>query len=355
MKKRWICLLLALAMVLPVVATAQAATDLSSFVQARFRKSYAVYSGPGEYYYRSNNGKATYGGGGVARVYGVIGNWVMIGYETGKGEYRIGYITRNAMNEIYDVTGRINYDLSFSGRTVTLSGTYSLTDDPIIYNTSIATLYSGTQVTVLGTMGTDWTYVEAMGSTGPVRGFIRNMRSGTSGGNNPTYTSGGSSANTYYNYQVSNRGGYLPDFQLVDFPRSYNVYSGPGEFYYRANNGAAVMGGGKCRLYGVENGWALIGYELNSGSYRIGYVKESAIPQQGLSIPKLIFSASTRRLVQNASLTDDPIINGTVIKNLSAGDQVTYLGRLGSSWAYVEVMGSSSRMRGFIRVSALGM
>lgn len=354
MKKRWICLLLALAMVLPVAAAAQAATDLNSFVQARFRKSYAVYSGPGEYYYRSNNGKATYGGGGVARVYGVIGNWVMIGYQTGKGEYRIGYITRNAMNEIYDVTGRINYDLSFSGRTVTLGGTYSLTDDPLIYKTPIATLYAGTQVTVLGTMGTDWTYVEAMGPTSPMRGFIRNMGSSTSG--NLPNTFGGASANTYYNYQVSNRGGYLPDYQLVDFPRSYNVYSGPGEFYYRANNGAAVMGGGKCRLYGVENGWALIGYEFSGGSgYRIGYVKESAIPQLGLSIPQLIFSASTRTLVQNASLTDDPIINGTVIKSLSAGDQVTYLGRLGGSWAYVEVMGSSSRMRGFIRISALGM
>ena len=114
MKKRIVCLLLALAMVMPALVSAQALTSLNTYAHARFKRGYACYSGPGEYYYRANNGKAMYGGGGVARVYGVIGSWIMIGYEMGSGDYRIGYISKSALDGMSDVKGTINYHLSFS-------------------------------------------------------------------------------------------------------------------------------------------------------------------------------------------------------------------------------------------------
>ena len=361
MKKRIVCLLLALVMLMPALLSAQALTGLNSFAHARFDRGYPVYSGPGEYYYRANNGKAMYGGGGVARVYGVMGDWIMIGYELGSGDYRIGYITKSALKGMSDVQGKINYNLSFSSTTAWINGNCSLTDDPVINNKTVLNLSAGTQVTALATMGTDWTYIEVLGGSSYMRGFVRSryisysrVGASSSSSSNNSYSS--SSPNTYYHDY--NKGNYLPDYQTVRFSRSYPVYSGPGTSYYRANNGKATMGGGACRLYGVENGWALIGYELSDGGFRIGYVEADGIPQEGLRIPYLDLKYTAMTLVSNASLTDDIVMNKPTIRNLYAGDRVAFLGLcygLGRVWAYVETTGSSSTMRGFIPASALGM
>ncbi|MBQ2978257.1 MAG: hypothetical protein IJE17_12290 [Clostridia bacterium] len=362
MKKRLVCLMLALVLVMPALFSAQALTGLNSFAHARFDRGYPVFSGPGEYYYRANNGKAMYGGGGVARVYGVIGNWIMIGYELGSGDYRIGYITKTALKGMSDVQGKINYNLSFSSSTAWINGNCSLTDDPVINNKTVLNLSAGTQVTALATMGTEWTYIEVLGTSSYMRGFVRSryisyspVGSSNNSSYNPSYNSS-YAPNTYYHDY--NKGDYLPDYQTIRFSRSYPVYSGPGTYYYRANSGKATMGGGVCRLYGVENGWALIGYELNDGSFRIGYVDADGIPQEGFRIPYLDLKYTTRTLVTNASLTDDIVMYKPTILNLSAGTRVTYLGLcygLGRVWAYVEANGASSTMRGFIPASALGM
>ena len=362
MKKRVICLILALVMVCPAVLSASALTGLNIFATARFSQSYPVYSGPGAYYYRSNEGKATYGGGGVARVYGVAGDWVLIGYEMASGDYRIGYIERDALKTMYDVKGTINYSLSFSGTTVWAANTCSLTDDPVINNKTIYMVPQGSTMTALGTMGTEWVYVEVLGTSSYMRGFVRK--------GNVSYTpiySGGTSKPTatpspavipnvyYHDY---NKGSYLPSFQNVRFSRSYPVYSGPAEYYYRANEGKATMGGGVCRLYGVENGWALIGYELSGGGFRIGYVEASALPQIGLRIPYLDLSYRNRTVLSATYVTDDIVMNKKPVLNLSAGTPVLFLGLsygLSTTWAYVEVMGTSSLMRGFIPASSLGM
>ena len=357
-----VCLILALALTLPVLTSASALTGLNSFATARFSTGHACYSGPGYDYFRANSGKAMYGGGGVARVYGVTGNWIMIGYELGSGDYRIGYIEKTALKEMYDVKGTINYDLSFSGTTAWAARACELTDDPVIHNKPIYTIPQGTVVTALGTMGTDWTYVEVLGSSSYMRGFVR---SGSITFAPPAYSGSVSPSvpqvpttvpNTFYhNY---NKGNYLPSYQTVRFSGSWPVYSGPGVNYFRANEGRATMGGGACRLYGVENGWALIGYELNNGGYRIGYVETSALPQQGLRIPYLDLINTARTLIASAALTDDIVMYKPTLRTLPAGTQVTFLGLsygLSTTWAYVEAMGASSLMRGFIPASALGM
>ncbi|MBQ6803250.1 MAG: cadherin-like beta sandwich domain-containing protein [Clostridia bacterium] len=172
MKKRLACLALLIVLLCSVLLPAQALTSLNTYASARFDRSYPVYSGPGEYYYRANSGKATYGGG-VARVYGVTGDWVMIGYGLSGGAYRIGYIPSEAMAGISDIKGNINYSLAFSSTTMWTTEKCSLTDDPIINNASIYSIPSGTQVTALGSMGTNWTYVEVMGSSSLIRGFVR--------------------------------------------------------------------------------------------------------------------------------------------------------------------------------------
>lgn len=173
---------LTLALAFSLAYPAQALTVLDVYATARFERSYPVYSGPGTYYYRANSGKATYGGG-VARVYGVTGDWIMIGYEMGSGDYRIGYITRDALPGMYDVKGTVNYSLSFSGSTLWAGPGCALTDDPIINCKTIYTIPQGTTVTALGTMGTEWTYVEVMGTSSLMRGFVRsrNLSSSATG------------------------------------------------------------------------------------------------------------------------------------------------------------------------------
>ncbi|MBE5781944.1 MAG: cadherin-like beta sandwich domain-containing protein [Clostridiales bacterium] len=173
MKKRVICLALALLLILSLAIPAQAAlTSLNVYATARFARSYPVYSGPGEYYYRANSGKAMYGGG-VARVYGVTGDWIMIGYGLSDGSYRLGYITKDALSGMTDLKGTLKENLSFSGTTMWAIDKCSLTDDPVINNKSIFSVAKGTAVTALAQMGSEWTYVELQGTSSLMRGFVR--------------------------------------------------------------------------------------------------------------------------------------------------------------------------------------
>ena len=172
MKKKIVSLALLLALILSLPFSARALTSLNVYATARFARSYPVYSGPGEYYSRANSGKAMYGGG-VARVYGVTGDWIMIGYGLSDGSYRIGYITKDALPGMTDLKGSLNENLQFSGTTMWAIDNCSLTDDPVINNKSIFSVQKGTAVIALAQMGTDWTYVELQGSSSLMRGFVR--------------------------------------------------------------------------------------------------------------------------------------------------------------------------------------
>ena len=174
MKNRWISLLLVLALVisLPLAVEADMLTSLDVYATARFSRSWPVYSGPGEFYTRANSGKAAYGGG-VCRVYGVMDEWIMIGYGMTNGGYRIGYISKDAISGMSNVKGSINYNLSFSGATVWTREDCYLTDDPIVTFADVYKIEKGTLMTALATMGTEWTYVEFVGGSQLIRGFVR--------------------------------------------------------------------------------------------------------------------------------------------------------------------------------------
>ncbi len=400
MKKKLICLALAAVLLLACVPSAFAITNLDVFATASFGRSYDVYSGPGEHYYRANSGKAQYGGG-VARIYGVEGDWIMMGYQLGNGNYRIGFITRDALSTMGNVRGNINYNLKFNAVNAYADGNCPMTDDPVINNNAFYTIPQGTKVSVLGTMGTNWCYVEVLGSSSKMRGFVYTMHLRDAYGNlfvppepdpteppqdptpnpwptptpyNPYYppvtqapvtqppVTQPPAYNTYYH--DTKKGEWLPTPQDVLFRDSWAVYSGPGDYYYRANNKKATMGGGWCQLYGIEisrvNGvekkWALIGYGLSNGSFRFGYVNADAIPQAGLSIPYLDLRYTTRQLASDADLTDDILRYRPTVTTLKAGTYVLFLGyAFGSdtTWAYVEVYAEGSIMRGFIPLYAL--
>ncbi len=410
MKRRALCLIAAAVLLAGLTVPAAAESLLDVYATGSFgrKANLAVYTGPGYEYVRANSGKASYGGG-SCRIYGVTGDWVMIGYGLSSGDYRIGYIHRSALDSLTNVKGNINYNLVFQPYTAYADDYCRVTDDPVMNNKMIYTVPQGTAVTVLSTMGSSWTYVEVDTPAGPMRGFVWSKH--LYGGNAPapvytplpapapvytplpapastpavnvyataapqpfpvtyyvtaapqptaaplpvivntfydTPAPGAGTVNTYYHEPA---GEWLPTAQEVYLEGSWAVYSGPGTHYYRANSGRATMGGGLCRVYGIEGDWALIGYDLSNGNYRVGFVSAEALPQTGLRLPYLDLESTTRRLAFSASLTDDPVRYRPAVAQLPAGTYVLFLGYTwenGQTWAYVEALAEGAMMRGFV-------
>lgn len=221
MIKRLVTLSLVLVTLLTIsLGTAYAAGELTHFT-ARISASPALYSGPGKEYYRANNGKAQYGRGGVARIYGLAPNgWMMIGYELGTGDYRIGYVAPKNAELLYDVKGGDSGipQLSLANTAASITRDCDLTDDPIIHTNPIATLGKGTSVTYLATLG-NWAYIEVDCSIGLTRAFVRKeyvSASGGTGGNTGKTTASASWRALYRKYIQTNGSDEWGVLKLVD-------------------------------------------------------------------------------------------------------------------------------------------
>lgn len=171
--KKIVALALALLLVLLTAIPAYALISLDDYATCRFTKAYAVYSGPGEHYYRANNGKAMYGGNGTVRLYGVCGDWILMGYGLTNGDYRIGYVPAEALNCIDKLKGNINYNLNFASEIMYTTRATGISDDPIVKGSFYAEIPANTLVHALAVRGI-WTYVELqLGNEKPMRGFIQ--------------------------------------------------------------------------------------------------------------------------------------------------------------------------------------
>lgn len=400
MKRRLLSLAMVGWMLMGFIPSAQALATLDSYISANFGRSYPVYSGPGTQYYRANMGKAMYGGG-AARVYGIVDEWILIGYGLSNGDYRIGYISPAALNTM-KAGGAGSLRSLYLGNDIAYADDYCrITDDPVMYNKMICTLPENTPVRVLATMGSDWTYVEANTSEGLMRGFVwsKHLKNYSPSTPPPVYqpvqppvyqpvqqpvyqppvmtnapqlpvwitTPPQSTPAPRPTADVSGRPAmtagdqaWLPTPQDIFVRGNWPVYSGPGEYYFRANNGKATKGESTCQVYGVENlgygDWVLIGYSLTGGGYRVGYIRAEALDASLASVPALKLSYKARRLAANAALTDDPLRTLAPVANLSAGSYVLSLGSIAAGdelWMYVEVLAQNQVMRGFVPAAAL--
>ncbi len=174
MKKKILSILFVVSLLLLLVPSAQA--DFSqTYYKLRFSTGYAVYTGPGTNYYRANN-NAFYGGG-VVRYYGTEpGGWLMIGYQTSGGQWRMGYIQPAAASKI--TTDPADYSLFTITFTSTVNYTNKntfITDDPLYGDmTHLTDLLAGQMVTVLGRYNDYWVYVEVNKSgMKPMRGYVQ--------------------------------------------------------------------------------------------------------------------------------------------------------------------------------------
>ncbi len=153
----------------PETPPAQDAPALPEYQIIRFTDgTYPVYTGPGEQYHMAEGAQVA--GGTDCRLYGSQSGFLLIGYGTADGGYRIGYITAKALP-----AGVSAPALAFAAVPRTLAAAAPLTDDPIINALPLGELPAGATVTVLATLNENgqWAYVEAADFTGkPARGFV---------------------------------------------------------------------------------------------------------------------------------------------------------------------------------------
>lgn len=132
--------------------------------------------------------------------------------------------------------------------------------------------------------------------------------------------------------------------------RKYAVYTGPGEKFYRAANGkAAVSTNDWIQVFGVEDGWAMIQYDISSDHLRIGWIDAAALPKNA-SVNTLKLNDQPAVITANTVLTDDPLKSRDGLRAMAAGQQVTWLATLGN-WAYVQ--DDQDWIRGFVPLTAI--
>ena len=185
MKKLSVLLLLTALLAVLCVAAASA-ENLNEYFKASFNTSPRFYTGPGTSYLRAGNGKAQYGGGGEARVYGYEGNWLLLGYQTGAGLYRIGYFEKKYLANMTVKSEKYTLrKLNFEYRSATITSSCDITDDPVLKYTPFGRLYNGSPCTYLASYGHSWAYIEVTLNGQKARGFVPSGCVSYSGGYYP--------------------------------------------------------------------------------------------------------------------------------------------------------------------------
>ena len=358
---------LALCMVLLCALLPECASAFElTYVNARISSSPAVYSGPSRAYYRANNGKAQYGKGGGARIYGVTENgWMMIGYKTGSGVYRIGY-AQIIEDDLYDWEYCNLPILVFDYDDAYINQNCALTMDPVTTAPAEIYLKKGCYVSYLADLGS-WAYVEVSTSLGVMRGFVKSGNvtlggGGKSGGMDYTVKPTGATATPMPQAEVRTlETGYLSYVQ-GKIEQAYNVYMGPSADYPRAANGTAYVGANSTiRVYGKDGDSLMIGYKTSSGDFRIGYITDYTLPanisDEAAGDIASVYTPVAMHTTSKVNVTDDPVTNMKAVESLPKGTEVTFLAWVSAkkNYALVEYYSPTYQcnVRGFVLGSKL--
>lgn len=133
--------------------------------------------------------------------------------------------------------------------------------------------------------------------------------------------------------------------------QKYPVYIGPGEAYGRAAGGkASVSTNDWIQVFGEENGYAMIQYDISSEKMRIGFIEAAALPKKA-DVDELVYEPIDALTTERAKLTDDPLGAQTALATIAKDTQVLWLATMGD-WAYVEI-DAEQLLRGFVRTEQL--
>ncbi|MBE5781766.1 MAG: hypothetical protein E7329_00460 [Clostridiales bacterium] len=142
--------------------------------------------------------------------------------------------------------------------------------------------------------------------------------------------------------------------QNVAFPvgKKYDVYMGPGKHFGRSGNGKAVVSTNDwIQVFGEYDGWLLIQYGISEGKFRIGWIRDEALPK-GTIVSSLNFSTGSQTWLEGRDgsyqLTDDPLGARSPIVTIKGLTAVEMLARLGTDWVYIRVKYNGATYYGFI-------
>lgn len=134
----------------------------------------------------------------------------------------------------------------------------------------------------------------------------------------------------------------------------YDVFAAPGRSSYRAANGKAEMSTNDwVQIFGEEDGWLLVQYDINRDKMRFGYIDASALPRD-TEVQSLRWYELPKQIIKyNTYVTDDPLASCNTICWLNTGDKVDVLAEFGG-WYYIETTDSYGRLlRGFVPQSSI--
>lgn len=128
------------------------------------------------------------------------------------------------------------------------------------------------------------------------------------------------------------------------------VYLGPGRHYEEAAV-TRLRSSTRVEAIAAEGGFAFITFEGADGLPGYGYIAFNALSTRE-ALPEAQFACLAATVSADDYLLDAPD-TGNVIRMVSQGETVTYLGTVGSAWSYVEI--GTPAARGFIRSDALAV
>lgn len=135
-------------------------------------QKYPVYTGPGEDYVRSGNGKGLVSTNGWIEVYGQKDGYILIQYSIDSSHYRFGWIDRNALPEGTNVPAMDFAGISADTLSEITQDTF-LTDDPLFSQNKLCSLKAGQTVSWLAVLNKDWAYVLVNVNGKMMCGFVR--------------------------------------------------------------------------------------------------------------------------------------------------------------------------------------
>lgn len=149
---------------------------------------------------------------------------------------------------------------------------------------------------------------------------------------------------------------YSPARITLRANEQYDVFSAPGRDSYRPAGGKAVMSTNDwVQVFGEEDGWLLVQYDISADQMRFGYVDASALPG-GKQVPRLSwYDLPPQTILRSVSITDDPLVSNASVCRLNEGDQVKVLSTF-DNWYYIEATDGYGRtVRGFVPQSCIDL
>ena len=142
--------------------------------------------------------------------------------------------------------------------------------------------------------------------------------------------------------------------QVIPFTGSqtYAVFSAPTKKSIRGAKGRArVSTNDWIQVFGAEDDWILVQYDISDKQNRIGYITRNALPK-GVTVQALNLTRAPAVVNYDVEVTDDPLISRTPLARLTENAKVTCLGTMGT-WAYIEAKEKDVLFRGFVPADCL--